>query len=406
MKYYLMPLTNTEQLQPKNKGFAFALNNKDRWIEMGDAKDEVNTYDRGTTVLVYKNIPYNIFKDYVSIDEQYRVYIGCQMNYDYDRLTEASDDYEYTSKKGADGKKPTPKKVSANDSLAEKIKSSATDLTLQVEAGKFEEALVFGAVDNIVVNGAKAGVAANKGSRATSEIGEDETVISGNISVNGSSDVVLDGLTFTDGAKITFAPEYSGKFSIKNCKFVSLAKGDGSKTMAININKGSLCTLDVRNNYFGSNDGSVYNGLELTGELTDGSIIANNTFAKGFTTHNAINIYNVMNGATVYVNNNYCETVDFARIGIIGEPSCKISFNGNKYEQTATDEWNSPIIVQPYGKQTTSFKNCKITISDMKPIADEDLLVVAYGANDTDVSKKLPIVQIGGKYVTPTVKTF
>ena len=97
--------------------------------------------------------------------------------------------------------------------------------------------------------------------------------------------------------------------------------------MAININKGSLCTLDVRNNYFGSNDGSVYNGLELTGELTDGSIIANNTFAKGFTTHNAINIYNVMNGATVYVNNNYCETVDFARIGIIGEPSCEISFN-------------------------------------------------------------------------------
>ena len=74
--------------------------------------------------------------------------------------------------------------------------------------------------------------------------------------------------------------------------------------------------------------------------------------------------------------------------------------------QTATDEWNSPIIVQPYGKQTTSFKNCKITISDMKPSADEDLLVVAYGANDTDVSKKLPIVQIDGKYVTPTVKAF
>ena len=42
----------------------------------------------------------------------------------------------------------------------------------------------------------------------------------------------------------------------------------------------------------------------------------------------------------------------------------------------------------------------------MKPIADEDLLVVAYGANDTDVSKKLPIVQIGGKYVAPTVKAF
>ena len=406
MKYYLMPLTNEESMKPKNKGFAFALNNRDRWVELGDAKDEVNTYDRGTTVPVYKNIPYNIFKDYVSIDEEYRVYIGCQMNYDYDRFVDEKDEYEYTSKKGSDGKKPVPKKVSAGESLAEKIVTKASDVTLQVSAGKFEDPLVFGSVDNLVINGAQAGVAANKGKRASSEIGEDETVLSGKISVQGSSDVVLDGLTFTESSTITFDPEYSGKFSIKNCKFVSLSKEGSTNTMAINIKKGSLCALDVRNNYFGSNDGAIYNGLELTGELTDGSIIANNTFAKGFTSHNAINIYNVMDNATVYVNNNYCETVDFARIGIIGEPACTVSFYGNNYVQTATDDWNSPIIVQPYGKQTTSFNNCKITINGMKPTADEELLVVACGANDTDVSNKLPIVQINGKYVTPTVKKF
>ena len=49
-------------------------------VVVGEAKDEVNTYDKGTTVLVYKGNCYNIHKDYVSIDEKFRVYIGIDMN--------------------------------------------------------------------------------------------------------------------------------------------------------------------------------------------------------------------------------------------------------------------------------------------------------------------------------------
>lgn len=80
MTYYLMPLTKEESKDSRKKGYRYAIENKSRWVNLGEAKDEVNTYDKGTTVLVYKGNCYNIHKDYVSIDEKFRVYIGIDMN--------------------------------------------------------------------------------------------------------------------------------------------------------------------------------------------------------------------------------------------------------------------------------------------------------------------------------------
>lgn len=80
MEYYLMPLTKEESKDARKKGYRYAMENKSRWVPLGEAKEEVNTYDKGTTVLVYKGTAYNIHKDYVSIDEHFRVYIGDNMN--------------------------------------------------------------------------------------------------------------------------------------------------------------------------------------------------------------------------------------------------------------------------------------------------------------------------------------
>lgn len=77
MKYFLMPITNEEMKKSGTLGFAYASKNKDKWIAIDDIKDEINTYDRGTTVLVVNNVTYNIHKDYVNVTEKYRLYIGC-----------------------------------------------------------------------------------------------------------------------------------------------------------------------------------------------------------------------------------------------------------------------------------------------------------------------------------------
>ena len=75
MKYYFFPLTEREAADGLLTGYDYAIRNKDRWYETTNLI-EVNTYDRGTTHITYKGVPYIIYKDYVVIDEGYRLYIG------------------------------------------------------------------------------------------------------------------------------------------------------------------------------------------------------------------------------------------------------------------------------------------------------------------------------------------
>ena len=84
MKYYAYLLDNDGFQDGRKKGLAYALKHKSDWVDIAAVKDEINTYDKGTTVLTYKDTAYNIYKDYVSIDGEYRVYICENRGYDYD----------------------------------------------------------------------------------------------------------------------------------------------------------------------------------------------------------------------------------------------------------------------------------------------------------------------------------
>ena len=75
MKYYFFPLTPEECNVPSKTGLTYAVEQKDRWVET-DVLIEVNTYDRGTTHLVNDGKAYMIYKDYVDLTNQYRLYIG------------------------------------------------------------------------------------------------------------------------------------------------------------------------------------------------------------------------------------------------------------------------------------------------------------------------------------------
>lgn len=261
---------------------------------------------------------------------------------------------------------------------------------------------------SIKLTGYNSDVVANTGDRCSDVIGENESIINGAINISGNSDVVLEGLTFTENALIEI--ENNGSLTLKNCKIVNVTP-DTAKTFIVKSTQSNPIKLTIENCYFGSNTttstGNVYNGLELNCTLKDGSSISNNYCAAAVCTHNMINIYAVEEGATIYINNNHFEySANAIRIGIKGEPTCTIVCNGNAYDATdiTYPDYAGLLLVQPYGNQTTSFANCTIKIDNTVHSDDEQLYYLYAGAGDmqfTDNNKPTIIVN-GVTEVQPT----
>lgn len=87
MTYYLFPLTIEETKNPKKKGWDYCLKNKSKWVKLGDWSGVLlDTYDRGESNIVHKNRVYMIHRDFINIDEDYRVYIGLDNNLSVDQV--------------------------------------------------------------------------------------------------------------------------------------------------------------------------------------------------------------------------------------------------------------------------------------------------------------------------------
>ena len=78
MKYYAFLLTEDEITNPIKCGYGYIRENEDRLIET-DVLIEVNTYDKGTSMLVYNDVVYTIFKDFTDLSNQRRIYL-CKPN--------------------------------------------------------------------------------------------------------------------------------------------------------------------------------------------------------------------------------------------------------------------------------------------------------------------------------------
>ena len=135
-----------------------------------------------------------------------------------------------------------------------------------------------------------------------------------------------------------------------------------------------------------SENNKVYHIFEPNCQLADGTRIANNYFTKECCSHNIINIYDVVDGATIYIENNVFECSRNAiRIGIRENRKCTIIIRNNKY--LSTDEnpvWKGLVIIQPYGTVTKSFENVKIILEDNEIPEDDDQIIYYYfGTKDT-----------------------
>ena len=231
------------------------------------------------------------------------------------------------------------------------------------------------------------------------------TVCNKPITVNASNGIVIfDGIDFTGEALISLNDAKEVYF--KNCRFYKLTPNT-KKTMAINSKSSVEMKLVVEKCFFGENPNvgtnAVYHILEGNIKAADGSSFSENYFVKGCNTHNAINFYDVVNGATIGINKNVFEYSGSAvRLGIKGAAKATFLMNGNTY--LATDpsdggDWAGFLTIQPYGKSTTSWNDVTIKLSNTENKSGVKQLVVFFAnSSDThfDRTKNFPKLYVDG----------
>lgn len=231
------------------------------------------------------------------------------------------------------------------------------------------------------------------------------TVCNKPITVNASNGIVIfDGIDFTGEALISLNDAKEVHF--KNCRFYKLTPNT-KKTMAINSKSSVEMKLVVEKCFFGENPNvgtnAVYHILEGNIKAADGSSFSENYFVKGCNTHNAINFYDVVNGAAIGINKNVFEYSGSAvRLGIKGAAKATFLMNGNTY--LATDpsdggDWAGFLTIQPYGKSTTSWNDVTIKLSNTENKSGVKQLVVFFAnSSDThfDRTKNFPKLYVDG----------
>lgn len=231
------------------------------------------------------------------------------------------------------------------------------------------------------------------------------TVCNKPITVNASNGIVIfDGIDFTGEALISLNDAKEVYF--KNCRFYKLTPNT-KKTMAINSKSSIEMKLVVEKCFFGENPSvgtnAVYHILEGNIKAADGSSFSENYFVKGCNTHNAINFYDVVDGATIGINKNVFEYSGSAvRLGIKGAAKATFLMNGNTYLTTDPSDggdWAGFLTIQPYGKSTTSWNDVTIKLSNTENKSGVKQLVVFFAnSSDThfDRTKNFPKLYVDG----------
>ena len=235
------------------------------------------------------------------------------------------------------------------------------------------------------------------------------TIISEKLTINGAgSEVVLDGFDFTGNGYVDI--KNTDSVIIKNCRIYNMNL-PSTKNYWLHIYNDISVRLIIENNFFGSNptidSNKMYNLIEPTAQLTNGSSISNNYFTTGCCTHNIINVYGAVDHSEININGNVVEmTAGGIRIGVKGDKTCTINVRNNKVLATNpayTNEDQGLVTIQPYGTQTTSFSKMTIAVSGNE-LPCEQIVYAGYGSKDTGLTDEtMPKVIIDGKVSNVTI---
>ena len=267
--------------------------------------------------------------------------------------------------------------------------------------------------------GSKKDVSGLDASRKTDVTDPSETVLAGTMTLTDHTNVTIQGITMTKDSTVAINGASSVKF--KNCRFVDfIPKNAKSYAFLDKFTSGSNpassnqdgVLLQIENCYFGTNKkvdkNEMYNLLELQAKLADGSYIKNCYFAKEVCTHNPINLYDVMDGATIDIIGNHFEcSKNAVRIGFIGDPHCTVNIIDNTYDETDTDPgWAGILIIQPFGTKTTSYANMTVNLKNNKYLNGECQDWYLYcGSKSTQITGDLyPKVYVDGVLQEEPVK--
>lgn len=221
-------------------------------------------------------------------------------------------------------------------------------------------------------------------------------------------DIVFDGFDFTESGYVKVQSAQSVTF--RNCRVYSLNTESSKKNYWLIVQSGDSIKLVVENCYFGDSLGSagaLYNFIEPNAVLVDGSGVCENYFTKDVCTHNAVNIYGAAEGAKIYVSDNVFEaSAGTVRIGMKGAPACEIEMSGNKVLAgipSYGDDYQGLAMVQPYGKQTSSFENVTIAMNG-NTCPGEQLIYAYSGSNDTTLTAdNMPTIFVDGAEINAPI---
>ena len=82
-------LSKEDSQDPEKCGLKYAISKKGEWkpCPVSDMLAQINQYQSATSYIVIDNIAYTIFKDYIILSENTRLYILKDRNLDTDRLS-------------------------------------------------------------------------------------------------------------------------------------------------------------------------------------------------------------------------------------------------------------------------------------------------------------------------------
>ncbi|MCM1214007.1 MAG: hypothetical protein NC548_05755 [Lachnospiraceae bacterium] len=191
-----------------------------------------------------------------------------------------------------------------------------------------------------------------------------------------NGEVVFDGVDFTLDGYIEV--RNASSLTIRNCRFYRMNLPD-ARNYLIKVLGDIPCKLVVEKCFFGDNpkqgSNNMYNLIEPVAKLKTGSSFSNNYFTAAACTHNQISIYGAMESSKLYIDSNVFEQNGGIRIGVKGEPTCTLYIRKNISQAMTSDFVDNMILLQPYGKSTTSFANMTIVCdgnqchSDKYPLA-------------------------------------
>ena len=231
------------------------------------------------------------------------------------------------------------------------------------------------------------------------------------VTINGAgSEVVLDGFDFTGDAFVTISNATS--ITVKNCRVYGLNTTTAGDKHWLSVVGDIPLKMVIENNFFGDSPtgtGKIKGIFEPFAKLKTDSSVSSNYFTDNSCTEDHIAIYGAEEGANININNNELEVSDCSiLLSMKGEPTCTINMNSNTVTaQRGDDPMRAGLVlVNPHGKDTTSFANCTITMTG-NTVSGQYPLIAMYddGGSDTVLTEELlPTVTVeSSPYTIPVI---